>query len=89
MLCTLVNVYLGILFGRVVLSFVFAAKPDWRPPMGIRPVLDMVYAVTDPPVNLLRRYIPPLQAGAIAFDLAFIVWFLVVQIPIRAVLCSI
>lgn len=55
--------------------------------MGIRPLLDMVYAVTDPPVNLLRRYIPPLQAGAIAFDLAFLVWFLVIQFLIGPLLC--
>lgn len=88
-LCLLVSVYVWILIGRVILSFVFAAKPDWRPPMGVRPVLEMVYAVTDPPVNFLRRYIPPLQTGAMAFDLAFLVWFLAVQFVLGPILCSI
>lgn len=89
LLCLAVGIYGWILLARVILSFVFLSKPDWRPPMGIRPILDMVYGITDPPVNFLRRFIPPLRAGAIAFDLAFLVWFLAVQYLIRPAVCSI
>lgn len=88
-ICLLVNIYVVMLIARVILSFVFAARPDWRPPPAIRPLLDMTYALTDPPVNFLRRFIPPLQAGAMAIDLAFLVWLLAVQYLIGPVLCSI
>lgn len=86
-LCILVRLYIYILLARVVLSFVFMAKPDWRPPDGIRPVLDLIYMLTDPPIELLRRVIPPLRAGAFALDLAFLVWFLVIQYVILPIVC--
>jgi len=85
--CLIVRLYMGILFARVIISFVFLFRPDWRPPSGIRPLLDLVYAVTDPPVNFLRRFIPPLRSGAIALDLAFIVWFIIVAYVIRGIFC--
>ena len=87
-LCLVVRLYIWVLFGRVIISFVFLFRPDWRPPSGIRPLLDLIYAVTDPPVNFLRRYIPPLRSGAVALDLAFIVWFFIVQLVISPILCG-
>jgi len=32
---------------------------------------EIVYTVTDPPIRLLRRVIPPLRIGGIAIDFAF------------------
>lgn len=84
--CLSLRVYSFFLYGRVIISFVFLFKPDWRPPEGLRPILDFIYLLTDPPVNLLRKYIPPLQSGAMAIDLAFLVWFLLVAIAFPAVL---
>ena len=43
-----------------------------------------VFAVTEPPLKLLRRFIPPLRLGGVAIDIAFIVLFLLVQILIVA-----
>jgi YggT family protein len=86
-LCLIVRLYLGVLFARAIISFVFLFRPDWRPPPGIRPLLDLMYAVTDPPVNFLRRFIPPLRSGAMALDLAFIVWVIIVAYVIRGIFC--
>jgi YggT family protein len=88
-LCLIGQIYMYILFGRVIISFIFLFRPDWRPPAGLRPVLDLIYAATDPPVNFLRRFIPPLRSGAVALDLAFLVWFLIVAYVLRPALCSI
>jgi len=41
---------------------------------------EAVYSVTDPPLRLLRRVIPPLRLGAVQIDLAFTVLFLIVII---------
>jgi YggT family protein len=87
-LCLIAQIYMYILFARVIISFVFLFRPDWRPPSGLRPLLDLIYAATDPPVNFLRRFIPPLRSGAVALDLAFLVWFLLVAYVLRPILCS-
>ena len=87
-LCLIAQIYLYILIARVVISFVFLFRPDWRPPSGLRPLLDLIYAATDPPVNFLRRFIPPLRSGAVALDLAIVVWFLLVQFVISPIFCS-
>jgi len=36
-------------------------------------VLEAVYTVTDPPIKLLRRFIPPLRLGSISLDLSFLI----------------
>lgn len=86
-ICTLLFFYELILVARVILSWVQMFRPGWSPPTGLRPVLDFVYAMTDPPVNYLRRFIPPLQSGGIALDLAFIVWFFFIVIMRRVLGC--
>lgn len=35
------------------------------------PVIDFAYTLTDPPLKLARRYIPPVRLGPIALDLAW------------------
>lgn len=87
-LCRTVQIYLFIMLIRVIFSWVTAFKPDWRPPDALRPVLIFIAGVTDPPVELLRRFIPPLRSGAMALDLAFLVWFIVVAYPIQSLVCS-
>lgn len=43
-------------------------------PSGIALVAaEAVYTTTDPPLRLVRRFIPPLRLGGIALDLAFII----------------
>ena len=84
-LCLILDVYVAVIYARIILSFVFLFKPGWVPPSGLRPALDLVYALTDPPVNALRRVIP--QPMGFPIDLAFLVWFLIVFFVQRAV-CS-
>lgn len=88
LLCSLVQIYVYILIARVVISFIPIFKPGWEPPQGLRPVLGAVYAITDPPIDFLRRFIPPLRSGTFALDLAFLVWFIIVQWVIGPILCS-
>lgn len=85
-LCLALLVYTYILFARVILSFVFLFRPGWSPSSQVRPLLDFIYALTDPPVNYLRRFIPPIQSGGMALDLAFLVWFLIIY-AVRVAIC--
>ena len=82
-LCLLLDVYVAVIYARIILSFVFLFKPGWVPPQGLRPVLDLVYALTGGSVSALRRVIP--QPMGFPIDLAFLVWFLIVFFVQRAV----
>jgi YggT family protein len=76
LICLVFEAYIIVMYARIVLSFVFIFKPGWAPPPGLRPLVDLVYALTDPPVNALRKVIP--QPMGFPIDLAFLVYFLAV-----------
>ena len=86
-LCNLVNIYLIILLARVVISYVTIFKPGWSPPDALRPILDFMHMITDPPREFLRSVIPPLRSGAVALDLAFLVYFIAIQWAVKPILC--
>jgi YggT family protein len=72
----ILDIYRWILIARVVLSFIPLFKPDWVPPSFLTPVIDVVYGLTEPPLQLLRRVVP--QPAGFPFDLSFLVLFLIV-----------
>ncbi|MEX2587270.1 MAG: YggT family protein [Actinomycetota bacterium] len=72
------DLYIYILIARVVLSFIPLFKPGWSPPPFLMPVVDLVYGLTEPMLQLLRRVIP--QPMGFPIDLSFIVLFILVRI---------
>jgi YggT family protein len=48
-------------------------------------LLEVVYSATDPPLKALRRVLPPLRLGSVAFDIGFLVLIIAVQILIQVV----
>jgi YggT family protein len=76
----LLTIYLVILVGRMIFGWVQVFARDWRPTGVILVLAEAIYTVTDPPLKLLRRYIPPLRLGMVALDLSFMVLFIVVLI---------
>ncbi|WP_454084763.1 YggT family protein [Georgenia sp. Marseille-Q6866] len=79
----LLLLYLVVLIGRLVLDWVQVFSRDWRPRGVLLVLAELVYTLTDPPLNWLRRYIPPLRLGPVALDLGFIILFLGVSIAMR------
>ena len=84
-LASLLQIYVLILLARVVLDWVIAFARDWRPSGALLVLVEAIYAVTDPPLRLLRRFIPPLRIGNVALDLAILALFLLVQVLIVVV----
>ncbi|MDY3049749.1 MAG: YggT family protein [Rothia sp. (in: high G+C Gram-positive bacteria)] len=74
-----IALYLLIVFFmlRLVLDWVQMFARYWRPRGLVLMLASAVYAVTDPPMNLVRRYIKPLNLGAVSLDLGFMVLILV------------
>ena len=77
--------YLLILIGRLIISWIQAFSRDWSPSGIVLVVAEGVYTATDPPLRLLRRYIPNLRLGNVALDLSFMVLFLVILVLLQAV----
>jgi YggT family protein len=74
------SVYLLLLIGRLILSWVQAYARDWSPHGALLVIAEVVYSATDPPLRFLRRYIPSLRLGTVALDLSFMLLFLVVLV---------
>jgi YggT family protein len=66
---TLVIVYVVLIFIRIIMSW-FPRIPYYR---WLDAVLGFVRDVTDPYLNLFRRFLPPLRVGPAALDLSPIV----------------
>jgi YggT family protein len=74
------SVFLLLLIGRLILSWVQAFARDWRPKGAVLVIAEVVFTATDPPLRFLRRYIPTLRLGTVALDLSFMLLFLVVLV---------
>lgn len=72
--------YLIVLIFRLVMGYVFQFARSWEPGKAMVVVLEATYTVTDPPLKLLRRFIPPLRLGGVALDLSFLVLMIIVWI---------
>ena len=73
-------VFLLLLIFRMVMEYVFMFARSYRPAGPVAIALELCYSVTDPPLNALRKVIPPLRLGSINLDLGFIVLFLLTSI---------
>ncbi|MCT2593389.1 YggT family protein [Streptomyces sp. N2-109] len=78
-------VFLLVLIFRLVMDYVFQFARSWQPGKAMVVVLEATYTVTDPPLKLLRRFIPPLRFGGVALDLSFFVLMIIVYILISVV----
>ncbi len=68
-----VMTFMVTLFIRLVFDWIQVFSRDWRPRGLMLLIAEAVYTVTDPPLKLLRKVIPPLRIGNIALDLAFLI----------------
>jgi YggT family protein len=79
--------YLVIVLARLVVECTRQFARSWRP-VGVAAIgLEIVYAVTDPPIKLLRRLVPPLHLGGVSLDLSILILLLAI-IGLRLALSS-
>ena len=70
-----IDTYLLILFVRMILDWVMVLSPRWYPRGFAASLIRVIYALTEPPLRWLRRYIPPLPMGRIQLDVSFMVLY--------------
>ncbi|MDF0532442.1 YggT family protein [Tsukamurella sp. 8F] len=72
--------FLVLLLIRLVFEVVKSLARDWNPSGFGVVLLEAVFTVTDPPIKLLRRLIPPIRLGAVRLDLSMLVLFILIGI---------
>lgn len=77
------SLYSLVLIARVLLDWLLFFNPEFTPRGIFLVVCNLMYSLTDPPVNWLRRFIPPLRFGNVAIDVGYIVLFAVVALLTR------
>ena len=84
-LVLLLRLFLMALLGRLIIDYIRMFSPSWRPRGLILYIVEAIYAITDKPTALVRRFVPPLRLGGVSLDLSFLVLFFAVQILIPIV----
>jgi len=74
------NIFLGLLFVRLVVDWVQVFARSWTPKGPVLVVLEVVYSITDPPILFVRRFVPPLRIGSVALDTSFLIVLVVVYL---------
>jgi YggT family protein len=82
----LIQIFLLTLFARLILDYARLFARNWRPRGIVLALAEIIFAITDPPLKFVRRFVPPLRLGAVNLDLSFIVIFFAVQLLSRLVL---
>jgi YggT family protein len=81
----LVQLYLFILLGYVILSFVIAyARLSYDSP--VYKIQRVFSALCDPVLNPIRRIIPPARIGNVGLDLSVLILFLVIELILIPIL---
>lgn len=74
------TIYLVLLIGTMVISWIRAFARDWNPTGVVLVICESVLTTTDPPLRFLRRYIRPVRLGSLSLDLSFMILFVAVLI---------
>lgn len=80
LLAILVNLVKWALILRIVFDWVQMLARYWRPRGVALVVASAVYGLTDPPLNVVKGRVPPLNLGGMSLDLGFIIVLIVVSI---------
>ncbi|NLZ57161.1 MAG: YggT family protein [Corynebacterium sp.] len=76
----IIDIYMFVLIARIVIEMIQSFSRSFSPPKWFYIIAEPIFAVTDPPVKLLRRIIPTMPLGNIRLDISVIVLFFILSI---------
>lgn len=74
--------YWLLFLARIIFDLVQIFARGWSPRGIVLVIAEFVYTLTDPPLRVVRKVIPPLRLGDVQFDLAFLIVLIALQILI-------
>lgn len=80
------SLYTLLLVLRAFLDMATILAYRWRPRGVVLVIANVIYALTDPPLRFLRRFIPPLRLGNVSLDTGFLVLFVAIQLLQRLII---
>jgi len=76
LLLTALDLFRYALFIRLIIDYARIFARNWRPNSFLITFFEFIYAITDPPMKFVGRFVPPLRIGGVSLDLSFIVLLL-------------
>jgi YggT family protein len=67
----LLLLYFLAMWARFILDLARNFARQWRPRGAVLVIAEIVFTITDPPVRLVRRLLPPIRLGGISLDFAW------------------
>jgi len=80
LLLTLLDLFKYALFIRLIIDYARLFARNWRPNSFLIAFFEFIYAVTDPPMKFVGRFVPPLRIGGVSLDLSFIVLLIAISL---------
>jgi YggT family protein len=80
LLLNILTFFKWVLFARLIIDYVRMFARNWRPNSILLAVFEAIYAITDPAMKFVGRFIPPLRLGGVSLDLSFIVILLALNV---------
>ena len=82
-----IQIYIYVLWARFILDWVRVLNQRFRPRGVLLVLFELVFTLTDPPIKMFRRILPPIRLGQISLDLGWMVtmfccWILLIFIPV-------
>lgn len=73
LIASILDIYILVLILRLVFDYITMFARQWRPRGAVLVLAETLYSLTDPPLNALRKIVPPLRLGTISLDLGFLI----------------
>ena len=83
----LLGIFTFLLIVRLVIEVVKSFARDWFPTGIIALILEGIFTVTDPPLKLLRKIVPPVTLGSVRLDLSYLILFVLIAV-VRQVIAA-
>jgi YggT family protein len=80
------SLYFWIMWARFILDLARQYARSWRPKGVLLPLSELVFTLTDPPINFVRRTVKPIRIGGMALDLSWSIVMLAVVVLIYVTL---
>lgn len=76
----LIRAYLLIMIVRMILDWTMVLIPRLRLRGIFNFIARIIYFLTEPPLRLLRKFVPPMNCGSISFDVSYMLLYFVLYV---------
>lgn len=80
-----IRIFVFVLWARLILDWVLILARNFRPRGFVAVLVELVYVITDPPIRMFRKILPPIRLGQISIDLGWFLTMLVCIILLRLI----